>query len=78
MSSPRYWLMKSEPTAFSFDDLVKSKNSTFSLSQIVVPQADSWFLLSGCAATADGSGLVVRTFDRNGLSGSKLVPLRLP
>src|SRR5438309_2056326 len=28
MPSPRYWLMKAEPTAFSFDDLVKSKNST--------------------------------------------------
>src|SRR2546428_11822570 len=28
MPSPRYWLMKSEPTAFSFDDLVQSKNST--------------------------------------------------
>jgi len=28
MPSPRYWLMKSEPTAFSFDDLVKSKDST--------------------------------------------------
>ena len=28
MPSPRYWLMKSEPTAFSFGDLVKSKNST--------------------------------------------------
>src|SRR2546428_8331170 len=26
--SRRYWLMKSEPTAFSFDDLVQSKNST--------------------------------------------------
>jgi hypothetical protein len=57
---------------------VRAKNSSFSLSQIVVPQADTWFLLSGCAATADGSGLVVRTFDRNGLSGSKLVPLQMP
>src|SRR2546427_13179353 len=28
MPSPRYWLMKSEPTALSFGDLVKSKNST--------------------------------------------------
>jgi predicted RNA-binding protein with PUA-like domain len=28
MSSPRHWLMKSEPTSFSFNDLVKSKNST--------------------------------------------------
>src|SRR5881409_3848845 len=28
MPSPRYWLMKSEPTAFSFESLVKSKNST--------------------------------------------------
>ncbi len=28
MTRPRYWLMKSEPTAFSFEDLVRSKNST--------------------------------------------------
>lgn len=28
MPNPNYWLMKSEPTAFSFDDLVKSKRST--------------------------------------------------
>jgi predicted RNA-binding protein with PUA-like domain len=28
MPATRYWLMKSEPTAFSFDDLVKSKSST--------------------------------------------------
>lgn len=28
MSNPRYWLMKSEPTSFSFDDLVRSKHST--------------------------------------------------
>ncbi len=28
MPGPQYWLMKSEPTAFSFEDLVKAKNST--------------------------------------------------
>jgi len=28
MPSPSYWLMKSEPTSFSFDALVKSKHST--------------------------------------------------
>jgi predicted RNA-binding protein with PUA-like domain len=28
MPGPRYWLMKSEPTSFSFEDLMKSKNST--------------------------------------------------
>ncbi len=28
MTRPRYWLMKSEPTSFSFEDLVRSKNST--------------------------------------------------
>ncbi len=28
MPSPRYWLMKSEPTSFSFDALVKSKHSS--------------------------------------------------
>lgn len=28
MPNPLYWLMKSEPTSFSFDDLVRSKHST--------------------------------------------------
>ncbi len=28
MTRPRYWLMKSEPTSFGFEDLVRSKNST--------------------------------------------------
>jgi len=28
VTRPRYWLMKSEPTAFSFESLVRSKNST--------------------------------------------------
>jgi predicted RNA-binding protein with PUA-like domain len=28
MSSPKYWLMKSEPTSFSFEDLAGSKKST--------------------------------------------------
>ncbi len=28
MPRPSYWLMKSEPTSFSFENLVKSKNST--------------------------------------------------
>jgi predicted RNA-binding protein with PUA-like domain len=28
MSLLRYWLMKSEPTAFSFDDLIQSRDST--------------------------------------------------
>src|SRR6266581_4502497 len=28
MSSPRYWLMKTEPLSFSFEDLMKAKNST--------------------------------------------------
>lgn len=27
MPNPRYWLMKSEPISFSFDDLVRSKHS---------------------------------------------------
>ena len=55
---------------------VRSKNDSLLLSQILVPRADTWFLLSGCAATADGSHFVVRVFDGNGLSSSKLVPLR--
>lgn len=46
------------------------------LSQVAVPQADRWFLLSGCAATAEGSGFVVRVYDGTSLSAAKFLPLK--
>ncbi len=43
------------------------------VTQILVPNGDVWVLLSGCAATADGSGLVLRVYDGKTLSEPKLV-----
>ena len=37
--------------------------------------ADTWLLLTGCAATAQGSGLVLRVFDGKGVSEARFVPL---
>ena len=45
------------------------------VSHVVAPTARSLLLLSGCAATAEGSGLVLRTLDEKGLSAPRLVPI---
>lgn len=42
--------------------------------QILVPKGNTWVLLSGCAATAEGSGLVIRVYDGAALSAPKFVP----
>lgn len=55
---------------------VTTKNDRLPLSHLLVPKADTWLLLSGCAATADGSFLVVRTFQDGALSSPRLVPLK--
>lgn len=44
-----------------------------SISLVVVPKGDAWLLLSGCAATAQGSGVVVRVFDGKELSDPRFV-----
>jgi hypothetical protein len=54
---------------------VRTKRESMPLAQVLVPRADTWILLSGCAATAGGSGLVLRGVDAAGVSAPKLVPL---
>ncbi len=48
---------------------------TLAVSHVVAPRPGSWLVLSGCVATAQGSGLVVRTAGPAGLSAPRLVPL---
>ncbi len=56
---------------------VKTKSGEhLGVTQILVPQGDDWILLTGCAATADGSGLVLRTFDGKSLSEPRFVPMQ--
>lgn len=43
------------------------------VSQILVPGGNTWLLLSGCAATAGGSGLVLRVFDGTSVSDARFV-----
>jgi hypothetical protein len=45
------------------------------VTQVLVPRPGAWVLLSGCAATAAGSGLVLRTFDQGQLSEARFVPI---
>jgi len=43
------------------------------IAQVLVPKGDAWLLLSGCAATPQGSGVVVRLFDGKALSEPRFV-----
>lgn len=56
---------------------VKTKSEALPITQVLVPKGDIWLLLSGCAATAEGSGLVLRVFDGKAVSAAKLVPLKV-
>src|SRR5262245_28919813 len=57
---------------------VKTKSDEhLPVTQIFVPQGETWVLLSGCAATAQGSGLVLRIFDGKNVSEPRFVPLKL-
>jgi len=55
---------------------VKTKSEQLPITQILVPKGDIWLLFSGCAATANGSGLVLRAFDGTSLSAARFVPIR--
>jgi hypothetical protein len=52
------------------------KNDRLPLSHLLVPRPDVWLLLSGCATTGEGSGLVVRTFAGGALGAARFVALR--
>ena len=45
-------------------------------SEIVVAGPGTWVLLSGCVNTANGPGLVLRTFGPDGLTRPRFLPLR--
>ncbi|HEX4494190.1 MAG TPA: hypothetical protein VIE43_00855 [Thermoanaerobaculia bacterium] len=56
---------------------VKTKNGEhLAVTQILVPKGEDWILLTGCAATADGSGLVLRVFDGKSVSDARFVPMQ--
>lgn len=56
---------------------VKTKSGEkLGITQILVSKGDDWLLLSGCAATAQGSGLVLRVFDGKTMSEPRFVPLK--
>jgi len=56
---------------------VRSKSGEqLPVTQVLVPKGEIWLLLSGCAATAQGSGFVLRSFDGTALSASRFVPFR--
>ncbi|HVT59864.1 MAG TPA: hypothetical protein VHR45_15870 [Thermoanaerobaculia bacterium] len=55
---------------------VRSKSGErLPITQVLVPHGDSWLLLSGCAATAEGSGLVLRTYEGGQMSAPRFVPI---
>jgi hypothetical protein len=57
---------------------VKTKNGEkLGITQILVPKGDNWLLITGCAATAQGSGLVLRVFDGKTISEPRFVPLQM-
>jgi hypothetical protein len=55
---------------------VKTKSEQLPITQILVPKGDVWLLFSGCAATANGSGLVLRAFNGTSLSPARFVPIQ--
>lgn len=57
--------------------VVKTKSGErLPITQILVPRGNNWILMTGCAATAQGSGLVLRMFDGKAVSEARFVPLQ--
>jgi hypothetical protein len=58
---------------------VRSKSGeALPVTQVLVPKENAWILLSGCAATANGSGLVLRVFNGKEISPPRFVPFTTP
>ncbi len=56
---------------------VRSKNGErLPVNQVLTPTPETWVLLSGCAATAGGSGLVLRTYEHGAMTAPRFVPFR--
>ena len=56
-------------------DVTTRNGDHLPVNQVLIPRGDAWLLLSGCAATATGSGLVLRTFEKNQLSEPRFIPI---
>lgn len=57
---------------------VKTKGpEPFPVTHVLKPGNDRWLILFGCAATAEGSGLIVRILTGKELSAARFVPLRV-
>ena len=56
-------------------DVTTRSGEHLPVSQVLIPRPDTWILLSSCAATATGSGLVLRTLEKGQLSDPRFVPI---
>lgn len=57
------------------NDVTSRSGEHLPVTQVLVPREDTWILLSGCAATASGSGLVLRSFEKGQMSEARFVPI---
>ena len=57
-------------------DVTTRNGDHLPVTQVLVPHPDAWILLSGCAATTAGPGLVLRSFDQGQLSAPRFLPLQ--
>ena len=60
--------------AESGSDVRTKSGDSMPVTQVLVPKGNDWILLSGCALTAGGSGLVLRVFDGKDVSPPRFVP----
>jgi len=58
-------------------DVTTRSGEHLPVSQVLIPRPDTWILLSSCAATATGSGIVLRTLEKGQLSDPRFVPIAL-
>jgi hypothetical protein len=58
-------------------DVTTRNGEHLPVTQVLIPRPDTWILLSACAATATGSGLVLRTLEKGQLSEARFVPIVL-
>ncbi len=58
-------------------DVTTRSGEHLPVTQVLIPRTDTWILLSSCAATATGSGLVLRNFEKGQLSEPRFVPIVL-
>jgi hypothetical protein len=66
------WRLLSELAA----DITTLNGDSLPYTDFFVLRPSEWLLLSGCAHTANGPGLVLRTYGPGGLSPARFLPLR--